>query len=226
MLKTIASVSILFATSHLFQKALALPLGAPPKSSAAPTYEQFCAAVDAYSLTSAGGHPPKPSLDMYNNFVKYAVPEIPERIGLAMFLANCVWETAGLQFMKEIACSNGSCSYGKYYGRGPLQLTHDYNYREAAQALKDSSIFDNPDKVATPEVGWPTSVWFWKKNVAPVLQQNSAIDSYKFGFSIKVINGALECPANDKAQNRLKIFNKVLEVWDIAKNSPGKMDGC
>lgn len=144
-----------------------------------------------------------------------------------MFLANSIWETGGLQYMKEIACSNGSCQYGKYYGRGFIQLTWDYNYREASKDIYgDDSLYNNPDMAATPEGAWRTALWFWNKKVAPVLKQNNAVETYKLGYSIKVINGGLECPANQKAQNRMAIFNEILAQWNIDKNKPGKMEGC
>ncbi len=145
-----------------------------------------------------------------------------------MFLANSIWETGGLQYMKEIACSNGSCTYGKYYGRGFIQLTWDYNYKAASQAIygDESTLLNNPDLAATPEGAWRTALWFWNTKVSPVLKQNNAVESYKLGYSIKVINGGLECPANEKAQNRMKIFNEILKQWNIDSSSPGKMEGC
>lgn len=205
--------------------------GSPPSAGGSgdgksPTYEQFCAAIDSYSKTSAGGNPPKPSKEIYNAFIKYVSATMPLK-EQAMFLANSIWETGGLQFMKEIACSNGSCAYGKYYGRGFIQLTWDYNYREASKDIfGNDSLFNNPDIAATPEGAWQTALWFWNKRVAPVLKEKNAVETYKLGYSIKVINGGLECPANQKAQNRMAIYNEILAAWNIDKNKPGKMEGC
>ena len=49
------------------------------------------------------------------------------------------------------------------YGRGPIQLTHKYNYQGAQNYFGFSdSIVDDPDLVATdPEIGFLTSAWFW-----------------------------------------------------------------
>jgi predicted chitinase len=143
----------------------------------------------------------------------------------AMFLANSIWETGGLQYLKEIACSNGSCTYGKYYGRGYMQLTWDYNYKAASQDIyKDDRLVTNPDLAAQPEGAWATAVWFWTKNVRPAI--SGAIDSYNLGPAVKKINGALECPANQKAKNRLAIYNEILKSWNIASNNPGTLTGC
>jgi predicted chitinase len=190
-----------------------------------PTYDQFCAGVAGYSKTTAGGNPPKPSQDIYNAYVKnVSNMSLKEQ---AMFLANSVWETGGLQYMKEIACSNGSCTYGKYYGRGFLQLTWDYNYKAASTAIYgNDSLYTNPDLAAQPDGAWKTAMWYWNKNVSPALKANNAVDTYKLGYAIKAINGALECPANDKAKNRLAIYNEILNQWGIAKNNPGTTAGC
>ncbi len=145
----------------------------------------------------------------------------------AMMMANCVWETGGLQFVEEIACKTGTCGYGKYFGRGYIQLTWDYNYKEASKDIygEEGKYLNNPDLVAKPEDAWKTAVWFWTKRVKPVLDQNDAIKKGLFGYTVKVINGGLECPASDKAQKRLKIFNEIKKAWSLT-GPDGVMTGC
>lgn len=200
--------------------------GASQGSGQSPTYEQFVEAINAYSLTSAGGTPPKPSQAIYDAYVKNVASKMSLK-EQAMFLANSIWETGGLQHMKEIACSNGSCTYGKYYGRGFMQLTWDYNYKAASTALyNDDRLVTNPDLVAEPDGAWATATWFWTSQVRPALQSSNAVDNYQLGHAVKKINGALECPANDKAKNRLAIYNQILKAWNIASNNPGTLTGC
>lgn len=200
--------------------------GGSQGSGQAPTYEQFVEAVNAYSLTSAGGTPPKPSQEIYNAYVKNVASKMPPK-EQAMFLANSIWETGGLQYMKELACSSGSCTYGKYYGRGFMQLTWDYNYKAASTALyNDDRLVTNPDLAAEPDGAWATATWFWTSQVRPALQSSNAIDNYQLGYAVKKINGALECPANEKAKNRLAIYNQILKAWNIASNNPGTLTGC
>lgn len=191
-----------------------------------PTYEQFCAAVAAYSKTKVGGNPPTPSRKIYDAYMQYIGSTLPLK-EQAMFIANSIWETGGFQFVEEIACKTGSCTYGKYFGRGYIQLTWDYNYKKASQEIyKDDRLVRNPELVAQPEGAWRTAVWYWNKNVAPALKAANAVETYKLGYSVKTINGALECPANDKAKNRLAIYNAVLDAWGIAKGNPGTLEGC
>jgi predicted chitinase len=143
----------------------------------------------------------------------------------AMFMANAVWETGALQYMEEMACKNGACPYGKYYGRGIIQLTHDYNYQEASSDVyRDNRLITNPDLVSEPEGAFRTALWFWTKRVRPALKL-ADIEENNLGPSIKIIN-ALECPAGDKAKERLAIYNDILDKWGIASGNPGRLEGC
>lgn len=189
------------------------------------TYDQFCKAAEAYSA-SGNGTPPKPSQAVYDEFLKNVCTKM-ELYEAAMMLANCVWETGGLQFVEEIACKTGTCGYGKYYGRGYIQLTWDYNYKEASKDIygDESKYLNSPELVAQPADAWKTAVWFWTKRVQPVLKQNDAVKKGLFGYTVKVINGGLECPANDKAQKRLKIFNEIRKAWNLS-GPEGVMTGC
>lgn len=198
--------------------------GSPGKS---PTYQQFCSAVAGYSKTSAGGVPATPSQDTYNSYIQYVAGNytIGEQ---AMFLANAIWETAGLTTLNETACSSGTCSYGNYYGRGYLQLTWDYNYQAASSAIYgNQSLYTNPDIASYGDGAWQTAVWFWKTNVHPSIT-NTVLSSYNLGVSVKIINGAIECPATatGAANNRLIIYNNILSIWGIANGNPGTLQGC
>ncbi|KAL2892915.1 Basic endochitinase, partial [Bienertia sinuspersici] len=54
------------------------------------------------------------------------------------------------------------CPAGKmYYGRGPIQLTHNYNYGLAGRAI-GVDLINNPDLVATDAtISFKTAIWFW-----------------------------------------------------------------
>jgi predicted chitinase len=196
---------------------------APAASGDAPTFDQFKEAVAAYA-TSGKGTPPPPSKEVYDAFVKNTAKM--SKTEAAMLLANCIWETGGLQFVEEIACKTGTCEYGKYFGRGYIQLTHDYNYKEASMDIYgDDRYLKNPEMVAQPDDAWKTALWFWNKRVHPVLEQNDAVNKGLFGYTVKVINGGLECPANEKAKYRLGIYNAIKKSWSIA-GPEGVLTGC
>lgn len=194
-----------------------------------PSYQQFCDAVGAYNLTTAGGNPPVPSQDVYNSYCdNMANVSLGEQ---AQFLANSIWETGGLQYMTELACNQSQCSYGNFYGRGYLMLTHDYNYQNASTSIYgDNSLYDNPNMAAETDGAWKTAMWFWNGYVHPSITANNAIDSKALGYSVMAINGGLECgasPSNPSAaQNRLAIYNQILKVFGLGTGSDGTLTGC
>ncbi len=190
-----------------------------------PTYQLFCDAIDAYSKTRAGGHPKPPSKSVYDSYMRYVASEmnVPEQ---AMFLANIIWETTGLQDLDEKACKSGTCPYGNFYGRGYIHLTWDYNYRSASMDLYgDDRLVKNPNLVSEPEGAWKTALWYWRTHVRPRLVERDAIDNFLFGYAIMAINGAVECvgAGND---TRLTIYNAILFRWSISYSNPGRMTGC
>ncbi|CAA6656079.1 unnamed protein product [Spirodela intermedia] len=49
----------------------------------------------------------------------------------------------------------------KYYGRGPIQISYNYNYGPAGQAI-GVNLLNNPDLVTSdPVVSFKTALWFW-----------------------------------------------------------------
>ena len=166
-----------------------------------------------------------PTADQYKAFIDNAASKggITSKTELAMFLAEIMWESGGLIYKSELACSTNNCagSYqdstglsGKYYyGRGYIQLTWGANYKAASLALfNDDRLLQNPEQVSTnEEYAWDVSFWFWKTNVKPTLN-----NSYNFGLATKAINGALECSGSgtDKAKKRYQIYVEILKVFE------------
>ncbi|PJF16505.1 putative glycoside hydrolase family 19 chitinase domain protein [Paramicrosporidium saccamoebae] len=194
------SLAAALATSDLLHRIQAFPsadysASLPSTNYTGPTFDQFKIAVQAYKKTSAAGPGivPDPSQSLYDAFQKYVIPSMPLK-EQAMFMANAVWETGALQHMEEMDCKTGACPYGQYYGRGIIQLTHDYNYQEASSDVyQDNRLVTNPNLVSEPEGAFRTALWFWTKRVRPALKL-ADIEEYNLGPSIKIIN-ALECPA-------------------------------
>ncbi|KAF7062191.1 hypothetical protein CFC21_068819 [Triticum aestivum] len=75
---------------------------------------------------------------------------------LAAFFAQTSHETTGYCWVKQ-----RSPAGDRYYGRGPMQLTHEHNYRRAGDAL-GLDLVRRPDLVSTdPVVAFKTAIWFW-----------------------------------------------------------------
>jgi predicted chitinase len=126
----------------------------------------------------------------------------------AAFLANVARETGSLKYAEQIAksqycssrngcaCDPASTDQTKwYYGRGPLQLSWNYNYCAAGAAL-GQDLLSQPNVVSTnSEVAWKTALWFWMtQDGAGNSTCHAAITgSGGFGETIRSINGGQEC---------------------------------
>ncbi|VFQ87583.1 unnamed protein product [Cuscuta campestris] len=118
---------------------------------------------------------------------------------IAAFFAHVTHETGHLCYINEINgasanyCDSSNtqypCAAGKlYYGRGPIQLSWNFNYGPAGQSIGFDGL-NNPDAVATdPVVSFKTALWFWMNNCHSLLTSGQG-----FGATIRAINGRLEC---------------------------------
>nr|QEL09537.1 class VII chitinase [Pinus banksiana] len=149
---------------------------------------------------------------------------------LAAFFANVAHETGSLCYIEEINksdyCDSTNTQYpcvaGKqYYGRGPLQLTWNYNYGAAGNYLGFDGL-NNPDIVAQDDsISWKTAVWFW------MLDSNchSAITSGQgFGATIQAINSG-ECNGGNTAAvtDRVNYYNNYCGQFGV---DPGSNVSC
>jgi len=161
------------------------------------TYNAFIAAANAYSGFGTTGS-----------------NEVQKR-ELAAFFANVMHETGGLCYINEINpssnyCQSSStwpCTSGKsYHGRGPLQISWNYNYGAAGQSIGFDGL-NNPEKVGQDAtISFKTAVWFWMKNS----NCHSAITSGQgFGGTIKAINSG-ECNGGNSGQvnSRVTYYKK------------------
>lgn len=73
----------------------------------------------------------------------------------------------------------------RFRGRGPLQLTGRDNYTRAGRDLGLDLVGD-PDQVATPEVGFRTSAWYWNQR-----NLNRIADRGDFRLLTRRVNGGL-----------------------------------
>lgn len=133
------------------------------------------------------------------------------------FLAQLAHESLQLVYMEELASGaayegrkdlgNTQVGDGKRFkGRGPIQLTGRANYQAAGNAL-GIDLVAKPELVATPEIGFRTSVWFWTKNKLNALADQGTLESFR--QITRKINGG----TNGQADRE--------EYWAKAKNALG-----
>ncbi|MER5351702.1 chitinase [Kitasatospora sp. NPDC002551] len=142
----------------------------------------------------------------------------------AAFLANVSHETGGLKFVVEQNTANYShycdssqpygCPAGQsaYYGRGPLQLSWNFNYKAAGDALGIDLLHDPYQAEKNPAVSWKTALWFWntQSGAGRMTPHDAIVNNKGFGETIRSINGALECDGKNPGQrdDRINLFKK------------------
>ncbi|WP_018685077.1 glycoside hydrolase family 19 protein [Actinokineospora enzanensis] len=165
--------------------------------------------------------------------------ETTKRQEAAAFLANVNHETGGLVYIKETNTANyphycdASQSYGcpagqaAYYGRGPIQLSWNFNYKAAGDAL-GIDLLRNPFLVEQdPAVAWKTALWYWNTQKGPgtMTPHEAIVNGRGFGETIRSINGALECNGGNPAQvqSRINAYQKFTQLLGVV---PGDNLSC
>ncbi|SFQ98698.1 Predicted chitinase [Lentzea waywayandensis] len=151
---------------------------------------------------------------------------------LAAFLANVSHETGGLRYIREINQNGDYCDetrpYGcpspqKYYGRGPIQLSWNFNYKAAGDYL-GINLLNNPERVATDAtVSWRTAIWYWMTQNGPgtMTPHNAMVNSRGFGQTIRSINGSLECDGRNPGtvESRVSKYRSFTGIIGVATGS-------
>ncbi|KAH7670902.1 chitinase protein [Dioscorea alata] len=118
---------------------------------------------------------------------------------IAAFFAHVTHETGHFCYIEEINGANNNyceasteypCNPDKqYFGRGPLQLSWNYNYISAGQAIGFDGL-NSPETVGNDNViSFKSALWFWDARGV-----HDAITSGQgFGATTRIINGDLEC---------------------------------
>nr|WP_203607303.1 chitinase [Streptomyces sp. SID11385] len=167
------------------------------------TYEGLTAALDAYpGFTGTGS-------------------DTTRKQEAAAFLANVSHETGGLVYVVEQNTANyphycdTSQPYGcpagtdQYYGRGPIQLSWNFNYKAAGDAL-GIDLLNNPSLVEKDAaVAWKTGLWYWNTQNGPgtMTPHDAIVNGHGFGETIRSINGSLECDGKNPAQVQSRVDN-------------------
>jgi predicted chitinase/chitodextrinase len=174
------------------------------------------------------------AMSAYPGFAKTGSDTV-KRQEAAAFLANVSHETGGLVYIVEQNTANYShyCdtsqSYGcpagqsAYYGRGPIQLSWNFNYKAAGDAL-GIDLLHNPDLVQTDSaVSWKTGLWYWNTQSGPgtMTPHNAMVNSAGFGETIRSINGSIECNGGNPAQvqSRVDAYQRFVAILGVPAGS-------
>ncbi|RWR74663.1 endochitinase PR4 [Cinnamomum micranthum f. kanehirae] len=92
-----------------------------------------------------------------------------------------------------------------YYGRGPLQITWNYNYGAAGKAI-GQDLLNHPELVSTnPTISFQTAFWFWMTNCHVRLTKGGG-----FASTIRCINGG-ECRINRDELYTFGVMNLTVQ---------------
>jgi len=138
--------------------------GGPPRSETDVSLEQLQSIMPNLPYETAQEYLPHLDAAMVE-------AEINTPLRQAAFLAQLAHESGELQWFEEFADGwayewredLGNVYEGdgpRYKGRGPIQLTGRHNYTRAGEAL-GLDLVNDPECVATPEVGFRTACWYW-----------------------------------------------------------------
>jgi len=170
---------------------------------------------------------------------------------------NCVY--GGCTKTRDFPCNEDSgytCPDGEagYCGRGPHQLSYDYNYKAFGKTMGVGDDYMNDPDILTkePEIGIAGSIWFWgheaRTDWSPPdipfkpSAHNVLVGNWKptdkdvacgrtkadFGVIINIINGGLECgkgEATQQAKNRVKYLEAIAEEMGVTIPE-GFLDDC
>ncbi|XP_075112750.1 endochitinase 3-like [Nicotiana tabacum] len=132
------------------------------------------------------------------------------------------------------------CAPGKkYYGRGPIQISYNYNYGPCGVAIGENLLGD-PDLVAANTViSFETALWFWMTPQPPKPSSHDVILGIweptpsdiaanrlpGYGVITNIINGGLECGhgPDKRVQSRIGFYLRYCQILDV---SPGENLDC
>ncbi|MFD5629928.1 glycoside hydrolase family 19 protein [Streptomyces sp. NPDC127072] len=170
------------------------------------------------------------ALSAYPGFAKTGSDTVKKQEAAA-FLANVNHETGGLVHIVEQNTANYPhyCDWGQsygcpagqaaYYGRGPIQLSWNFNYKAAGDAL-GIDLLNNPWLVQNDSsVAWKTGLWYWNTQSGPgtMTPHNAMVNGAGFGQTIRSINGSLECDGRNPAQvqSRVDAYNRFTGILGV-----------
>ncbi|KAL5203147.1 hypothetical protein ABZP36_014099 [Zizania latifolia] len=173
---------------------------------------------------------------------------------VAAFLAQISHETTGgwgtapdgpyawgLCFKEEIKPASNYCDAtatewpchpGKsYHGRGPIQLSWNFNYGPAGDALGFDGLA-SPELVSgDAEVAFKTALWFWMTRrppkpschdvmvgrYLPSEADKEANRKAGFGLTTNIINGGLECNRTDdpRVNDRIGFYRRYCDILGV-----------
>uniref|UniRef100_A0ACD5WEH9 Uncharacterized protein n=5 Tax=Avena sativa TaxID=4498 RepID=A0ACD5WEH9_AVESA len=156
--------------------------------------------------------------------------EETRRRELAAFFGQTSYVTDGYCYVKSVNQGNTS-----YYGRGPIQLATEDNYRQAGKAL-GLDLVGNPDLVSNDSVvAFETAIWFrvtpqpsqpschavMTGNWTPSAQDRDAGLLPGYAMTTYILSGGVECGGMtlEAAQDGVAYYKKYCDMLQVGYGS-------
>ncbi|MDR0688365.1 MAG: chitinase [Prevotellaceae bacterium] len=169
--------------------------------------------------------------------------ETQRRRELAAFLAHLTQETGGFRYLKQISVTRSYSVANKeyppvegkeYYGRGPMQLSYNYNYGQFSNAYfgDKSVLLNNPELLAADSVvSFGSAIWFWMTMQSPKPSCHDVMvggwepgsmdtDANRlpgFGLTLNIINASQCGKKSEHAQKRYDLYERYCTYFGVTK---------
>ncbi|PKI69840.1 endochitinase EP3-like [Punica granatum] len=87
----------------------------------------------------------------------------------------------------------------RYYGRGPIQISWNFNYGPAGQSVGFDGLNSHETVAQDPVISFRTAFWFWMKNIHSMITSGQG-----FGSTIRAISVG-ECGGGDTTAGQARV---------------------
>ncbi|MDR3188153.1 MAG: chitinase [Prevotellaceae bacterium] len=169
--------------------------------------------------------------------------EAQRRQELSAFLAHLSQETGGFRYLEQITVTRSYSVANKeyppvdgkeYHGRGPIQLSYNYNYGQFSKAYfgDKNVLLNNPELLATDSVvSFGSAIWFWMTGQPPKPSCHDVmtggwqagdmdVDANRlpgFGLTLNIINASQCGKASEHAQKRYDLYDRYCKYFGTPK---------
>jgi hypothetical protein len=169
--------------------------------------------------------------------------EAQRRRELAAFLAHLAQETGGFRYLEQITVTRSYSVANKdyppvdgkeYHGRGPMQLSYNYNYGQFSNAYfgDKNVLLNNPELLVTDSVvSFGSAIWFWMTGQPPKPSCHDVmtggwepgdmdVEANRlpgFGLTLNIINASQCGKESEHAQKRYDLYDKYCKYFGTTK---------
>ncbi|CAN6337668.1 unnamed protein product [Urochloa humidicola] len=189
------------------------------------TYDAFVAAARAFPAFAATGG----AAARRREVAAFLARTSHETSGGPYSWGYCYKEVKGATSEHCMPSSRWPCASNKtYHARGLMQISYNYNYGPAGEAI-GADLLSNPDLVtADAVVAFKTALWLWRTPRSPTQPSCHAVATGQwaptpadraagrepgFGLTTSILTGGLQCAAG--SSGRVAFYKRYCDVLGV-----------